>query len=254
MTVDNTPAMPPKTGASEEDAAIARSIRALVRGALKASLATIDAQTGHPYASLLTVATDPEGQPVFLISKLALHTRNLAADSRASLLFDATDGHANPLAGARATLIGRAHVTTSGGARSRFIARHPGSAGTADFPDFSFWTLAVERAHYIGGFGRIRTLAADVLKGPAALADLVAMEPSLIEDLNLRLTAELQAIGQAIPKPGEGPWHISGLDAEGADLANGLRALRVDFNHPAATAEEVRALLTDQLRLRAVQQ
>src|SRR5688572_19021886 len=131
MTVDNTPATPRRTGASEEDAAIARSIRALVRGALKASLATIDAQTGHPYASLITVATTPEGQPVFLISKLALHTRNLAADSRASLLFDATDGHANPLAGARATLIGRAYVTTSETARSRFIARHPGSAGTA---------------------------------------------------------------------------------------------------------------------------
>ena len=254
MTVDNRPAMPLRTGASEEDAAIARSIRALVRGALKASLATIDAQTGHPYASLITVATDPAGQPVFLISKLALHTRNLAADSRASLLFDATDGHANPLAGARATLIGQAHVTTSDAARSRFVARHPGSAQTAEFPDFSFWTLAVERAHYIGGFGRIRTLEADVLEGPHALMDLTAAEPALIEDLNRTLTSELQAVGQAVPKPEEGPWQICGLDAEGADLANGRRAHRVDFARPAATAEEARELFLDQLGLRAAQQ
>ncbi|MFM9847846.1 MAG: HugZ family protein [Hyphomicrobiaceae bacterium] len=254
MTVDNKPAKPLRTGASEEDAAIARSIRALVRGALKASLATIDAQTGHPYASLITVTTDPAGQPVFLISRLALHTRNLAADSRASLLFDATDGHANPLAGARATLIGRAHVTTSEAARSRFIARHPGSAGTADFPDFSFWTLAVERAHYIGGFGRIRTLAADMLKGPPASVDLTAAEPTLIEDLNQALTPELQATGQTVPKPEEGAWHVCGLDAEGADLANGLHALRVDFARPATSAEEVHGLLADQLLLRAAQQ
>ncbi len=254
MSVDNRPAVQPRSSTSEEDAAIARAIRTLVRGALKASLATIDAQTGHPYASLITVATSPEGQPVFLISKLALHTRNLAADSRASILFDATDGHANPLGGARATLIGRAHVTTNAVARSRFIARHPGSAGTADFPDFSFWTLAVERAHYIGGFGRIRTLAADGLERPPALVDLAAAEPTLIEDLNRTVASDLQVVGQTMPEPEEGPWHITGLDAEGADLANGLRALRVDFNHPAATAEEVRALLTDQLRLRAVQQ
>ena len=254
MTVDNKPAMPLRSGASEEDAAIARSIRALVRGALKASLATIDAQTGHPYASLITVATNPEGQPVFLISKLALHTRNLAADSRASLLFDATDGHANPLAGARATLIGLASITKDEVARSRFIARHPGSAGTADFPDFSFRTLAVERAHYIGGFGRIRTVAADVLDGPPALVGLTATEPALIEDLNRSLASELLTVGQSMPKQEEGVWHICGVDAEGADLANGLRALRVNFDRPAAAAEEVRGLLADQLRLRAVQQ
>jgi heme iron utilization protein len=254
MSVDNRPAVQPLSRTSEEDAAIARAIRTLVRGALKASLATIDAQTGHPYASLITVATSPEGQPVFLISKLALHTRNLAADSRASLLFDATDGHANPLAGARATLIGRAHVTTSAVARSRFVARHPGSAGTADFPDFSFWTLVVERAHYIGGFGRIRTLAADALEGPPALADLTAAEPTLTEDLNRSVASELQVVGQTMPRPEEGAWHICGVDAEGADLANGLRALRVDFSRPATTAGEVSGLLADQLRLRAAQQ
>lgn len=254
MNVDKNPAVPVQSAASAEDAAIAHAIRGLVRGALKASLATIDAQTGHPYASLVTVATDPEGRPIFLISKLALHTRNLTADNRASLLFDATDGHANPLAGARATLIGRAHVTTNGTARSRFVARHPGSAGTADFPDFSFWTLALERAHYIGGFGRIRTLAAGLLAGPSAPDDLAAAEAALIADFNQSLTAELQTAGQALPRQEEGQWYICGLDAEGADLANGLRALRVDFARPAAAANDVRGLLAEQLCLRAAQQ
>jgi putative heme iron utilization protein len=199
------------------------------------------------------VATDPEGRPVFLISKLALHTRNLTADNRASLLFDATDGHANPLAGARTTLMGRAHVTTSASARSRFLARHPGSAGAADFPDFSFWTLAVERAHYIGGFGRIRTLTADVLKAPATLDDLATKEAALMMDLNYVLASELRTAGRSVQQD-EGPWHISGLDAEGADLTNGPRALRLDFAHPATSIEEVRGLLAEQLRLRAAQQ
>jgi putative heme iron utilization protein len=134
------------------------------------------------------------------------------------------------------------------------LARHPGSAGTADFPDFSFWTLAAERAHYIGGFGRIRTLVADVLAGPSAPAGLTAAEPALIEGLNQSLASELQTAGQVAPRPEQGTWHFCGLDAEGADLADGLRALRVDFARRAASVDEVRDLLADQLRLRAAQQ
>ena len=48
-----------------------------MRTALKGSLATLDRETGHPYASLVLVATEPDGAPIFLISRLALHTRNL---------------------------------------------------------------------------------------------------------------------------------------------------------------------------------
>lgn len=93
-----------------------------------------------------------------------------------------------------------------------------------------------------------------MLKGPPALADLTAAEPTLIEDLNRTLTPELQATGQTVPEPEEGAWHVCGLDAEGADLANGLRMLRVNFARPATSAEEVRGLLADQLLLRAAQQ
>lgn len=175
MNVDKKPLAEPTAASSQskmDDADIAGSIRSLVRGSLKAALATLDAKTGHPYASLVTVSTSLTGNPVFLISKLALHTQNLIQDPRASLLFDATDGHADPLAGARATLIGRARITTDECDRARMIARHPGAARTADFPDFSFWTLDIERAHYIGGFGRIRTLSAEALASPPAPRDL----------------------------------------------------------------------------------
>ena len=71
-------------------AELAAEARALVRRALKASLATIAAGSGYPYASLITVATEASGAPVFLISGLAQHTKNLAQDPRASILFDGT--------------------------------------------------------------------------------------------------------------------------------------------------------------------
>jgi len=98
MQGNANPEHPAPQGPSPGDAA-----RGLMREALKASLATLDQSTGHPYASLVTIATDVDGTPLLLISKLALHTKNLEADSRASLLFDGTDAPAthSPEGGSR---------------------------------------------------------------------------------------------------------------------------------------------------------
>ena len=109
-------------------AELAADARALVRRALKASLATIAAGSGYPYASLITVATEASGAPVFLISTLAQHTKNLSLDPRASILFDGTGAAGDPLQGARVTLYGKAEKTGEEAARRRFLARHPEAA------------------------------------------------------------------------------------------------------------------------------
>jgi hypothetical protein len=96
-----------------------------MRTALKGALATLDRATGHPYASLILLATEPGGAPTFLISRLALHTRNLEQDSRASVLIDGTGGLGDPLTGGRLTLTGVARPSTSPTALRRFLARHP---------------------------------------------------------------------------------------------------------------------------------
>ena len=67
-----------------------KAARTLVRCALKGALATIDRRTGAPYASLVTVATASDGTPLLVVSRLALHTQNIEADPRASLLVDGT--------------------------------------------------------------------------------------------------------------------------------------------------------------------
>ncbi len=145
---------------TQNQASAAQLARRLVRSGRKAFLGTLDKATGHPHVSLVTVATEPDGSPVLLISRLAVHTQNLMADARCSLLYDATDLKGDPLAGGRVTMIGSAQPTQSGTARRRFLARHPEAEGYASFADFSFYVLKVERAHYIGGFGRIVTFPA----------------------------------------------------------------------------------------------
>ena len=93
--------------------------RRLMRSALTGSLATLEGDSGHPYASLVLIATAPDASPIFLISRLALHTRNLARDPRASLLLQdgAADGEimaetmADTMAASRLTLIGESHAS-----------------------------------------------------------------------------------------------------------------------------------------------
>src|SRR6186713_671074 len=110
---------------------------------------------GYPYGSFVTVAFD-EGDPIFLISRLAEHTKNLERDPRASLLVAET-GAADPLANGRVTLLGPCtRVEGDGGsARAAFLAAHPNASYYADFRDFGFWKLQVNSIRYIGGYGRM---------------------------------------------------------------------------------------------------
>src|SRR6202165_5390894 len=110
---------------------------------------------GYPYGSFVTGAFD-DGNPIFLISGLAEHTKNLERDPRASLLV-AEGGSEDPLANGRVTMLGPCtRVEGDGGsARAAFLTAHPNSAYYADFRDFAFWKLRVFAIRYIGGYGRM---------------------------------------------------------------------------------------------------
>jgi heme iron utilization protein len=106
-------------------AELAADARGLVRRALKASLATIASGSNYPYASLITTATEASGAPIFLISGLAQHTKNLAQDPRASILFDGTGAAGDPLQGARVTLLGRAEKVVDGSSQAQVPGKAP---------------------------------------------------------------------------------------------------------------------------------
>lgn len=155
--------------ARNEDVDLARRMLA---GARDATLATAfvgarPEERGWPYASLVLVATDAMGMPLLLLSDLAEHTRNLRDDPRVSLLIDDTKGHEDRLAAARLTLLGHASVIADeaerADARARFLARHPSAATYADFKDFQFYRVTLDRAHLVAGFGRIRWIEAGAL-------------------------------------------------------------------------------------------
>lgn len=231
------------------------AVRRLLRRSTQAALATALARdgSGRPYASLVLVALDLDASPLLLLSDLADHSANLRAEPRAALLFDGTAGLADPLAGPRATLIGRIVPVENREAlrrlSGRFLARHPTARQYAGFGDFRLYRMDLDKAHMVAGFGRIHWLeAGDVLLDPATCEALAQGESELVEALNRDKARNLQAIAQRAlaPAPGaaaEGSWALTGLDPEGLDLHCNRDRLRVDFPAPVADAAGVRAAL-----------
>jgi heme iron utilization protein len=222
--------------------------KTLLRATRSGSLATIDRNTGHPFASLVNVATDSDGAPLILISRLSTHTANLEADGRASLLLAAT-GKCDPLAHPRLTLIGSfARVAPDDPReprlRRRFLARHPKSELYAGFADFSFWRLAAVSAHLNGGFARAADLAAtDVMTDIAGAADLIEAEASAVAHMNTDHADAVRLYATKLLGAEDGPWRLTGLDPDGLDLACGDAALRLPFPEHVITAEQLRRIV-----------
>jgi putative heme iron utilization protein len=230
-----------KDGAFSPIKETAGTARGMVRAALKGALATVHKVSSHPYASLVLTATDADGAPILLISRLAVHTQNLLSDPRASLLVDATGTEADPMEGARVTLVGAVAPTDSQAARARFLARHPSAAGYADFPDFGFFRLSPGSAHYIGGFGKIFDLPAeDLLVALEGAEGLVEAEPGIVSHINADHADAIELYATKLLGAAPGAWRMTGIDPEGCDLVLGTRGLRLPFGSRVTDATAAR--------------
>jgi putative heme iron utilization protein len=215
----------------------------LLRRCERGALATL--LSGAPYASLVLLAADLDGSPLLLLSDLAQATRNLKADLRASILVSATETGRDPLDSPRLTLLGRVQATSEPRHRQRYLARQPQSALYADFGDFHFYRMAVERAHYVGGFGKIAWIeAADLLTADSAQG-LAGAEAVLAEWINRERRAELDLCVNRLAGRGGAGWQVTGIDPDGIDLRRADDIARLDFAAPAPTDEAFRAAFAD---------
>ncbi|MGH6931859.1 MAG: HugZ family protein [Dongiaceae bacterium] len=121
--------------------------------------------SGWPYGSLVLLAMAEDGAPLLLLSDLAEHAKNIAADPRIALLIDGTAGLADPLTGSRVTVLGRAEKSADARLTDRFVTRHPSAKRYAGFADFHPYRIAIAGAHLVAGFGRIHWIPAKELTG-----------------------------------------------------------------------------------------
>jgi putative heme iron utilization protein len=215
----------------------------LLREGRSGALATLMPGSGDPYCSLVNVATEPSGAPLMLLSTLALHTKNVAADNRVSLMLDERkDG--DPLEGARVMLMGTMAKTDPAPARTAYLLRHPEAEQFVDFADFSFFRMAITRAHLVAGFGRIVDLAPqDILVDLADAGDLIAAQADAIAHMNDDHAEACRLYATKLLGAPNGDWRCVGIDPEGIELQSGRMALRLAFPQRVNGPGPLRAVL-----------
>ena len=222
--------------------------RALLRSGRSGTLATLDRNTGHPFASLVNMATDRDGAPTILVSRLATHTANLEADGRASLLMAET-GKGDALAHPRLTVLGAFRPIGREDAeeprlRARFLLRHPKSELYAGFADFGFWRMDIVSAHLNGGFARAADLvAADVLSDHSDASELAESADGAIAHMNGDHVEACRLYATQLLKAADGPWRCVGIAPEGVELQSGGDAIWLPFPQRVRTPHQLRAVL-----------
>ena len=221
------------------------AVKKLLREARSGALATLMPGSGDPYCSLVNVASAPDGSPLLLLSRLAVHTGNLLADPRISLMLDERkDG--DPLEGARVMLMGTAVASDDRHDRRRYLARHPEAASFAGFADFGFYRLALKTAHLVAGFGRIVDLApGEVLIAVDDAAALIDAEADIVDHLNGEHAEAMRLYATKLLGAPDGAWRCAGCDPEGLELQRGRSALRLPFRRRVASPGALRQLLKE---------
>jgi hypothetical protein len=220
--------------------------KSLLRRSRQGALATLMAQSGDPYCSLVNVASAPDGAPIVLISRLAVHTKNILADSRVSLMLDER-APGDPLEGARIMLAGRAEEVRGDDRetlRRRYLNAHPSAEAFVDFRDFSFFRIRASGMHLVAGFGRIIDLRPEqFLTDIGDAAALVAAEQGAVEHMNEDHREAMNLYATRLLGAESSDWRCTGCDPEGFDLQAGSVAMRLEFPERVTTPGDLRKIL-----------
>jgi putative heme iron utilization protein len=217
--------------------------RTLLREALSGALATLMPGSGDPYCSLVNVATAADGAPLLLVSTLAIHTKNLLADPRVSLMLDERK-EGDPLEGARIMLMGTVARTDDAQDRARYLARHPEAEQFAGFKDFAFYRMTLTRVHLVAGFGRIVDLTPqDVLTDMSGADALRDAEAGAVAHMNADHKDALRLYATKLRNAVDGEWRCTGCDPDGLDLRLGRTGLRLLFPQRVTGPGPLRAVL-----------
>ena len=231
---------------SSRKRSLSQRIRDQLRSAHVAAIATLDRETGEPYSALTVFAVDHDATPILLLTGLSDHRKNLNQDTRASLLIDDVRDLEHPMTGPRLSVQGKIVATDDPHLRERYLSRHPAAAQYADFGDFGFYRLEVERVHYVGGFGVAKWFEAeDILYDNSTAPALRQAESGIIAHMNEDHGAALDLYAQKFLALNGRGWTMTGIDPEGLDLRNGGQVARLTFDSEISTAAAARQRLVE---------
>jgi putative heme iron utilization protein len=222
--------------------------RSLLRRSRQGALATLMTGSGDPYCSLVNVASHADGSPILLISRLAIHTRNLLDDPRVSLMLDER-AEGDPLEGARIMLAGRAEEASGDDVaifRRRYLNAHPSAEAFVDFKDFSFFRIRPTAAHLVAGFGRIVDLNPQQFLTDLSEAEaLLEAEQGAIDHMNADHLEAMNLYATRLLGAAPADWRCTGCDPDGIDMQAGPTTLRLDFPRRIVTPAALRQILKE---------
>ena len=248
-------AAPASTTPPVPEPPFAERVRTLLHVARHGTLATHSRKRGgFPFASLMPYGLAADGRPTFLISTMAMHTQNLAADPRASLLVAQPGWTEDPLAGARATLLGevrRLEGAAADAVRDEYLARHPNARTWVDFEDFAFFALAVVDLYYVAGFGAMGWVEATDY-GEARPDPLVDAESAIVGHMNADHADALVEYCRHFAGVAADSATMTAVDRMGfrvrARSGGRLHGVRINFPREVRTSAEARSVLVAMLR------
>ena len=231
---------------STPDFDASRLARSLLRRSRQGALATLMTGSGDPYCSLVNVASHADGSPILLISRLAVHTRNILDDPRVSVMLDER-AEGDPLEGARIMLSGRAEEAKGADLelmRRRYLNAHPSAEAFVNFGDFSFFRIRPSGTHLVAGFGRIVDLKPDrFLTDISDAAALLEAEQGAVDHMNADHRDATNLYATRLLGAEAADWRCTGCDPDGIDLQAGSKILRLDFPERVTTPGELRKML-----------
>jgi len=248
------------SGAASDQPAVpepsfAERARTLMYTARIGSLSTLSRkQLGFPFGSVMPYGLDEQGRPIFLISTMAMHTQNLQADPRASLLVTEDNAGSDPLGASRVTVVGnvlpvpRSEVAE---ARKLYLARYANSKYWVDFEDFSFYRMDVVDIYYVGGFGVMGWVSASeyVRSQPDPLADSMA---EIIQHMNADHKDAIVLLARRFARIESQEATMTEVDRLGFQLRlktqDGMRGVRIAFLREVGNPAETRKVLVEMVQ------
>jgi putative heme iron utilization protein len=224
------------------------------------SLSTLSRkQPGFPFGSVMPYGLDSRGRPTFLISTMAMHTQNLQADPRASLLVTQAsstqaDASGDPLGASRVTLVGNVLTIPKPevpDARQLYLERYANSKYWVDFEDFSFYRMDVLDVYYVGGFGVMGWVqASDYGQAqPDPLADDAA---GIIEHMNTDHKDALILLGRALAGIESQEAAMTAVDRLGFHVRlkthDSMKGARIAFLREVRNSGEARKVLVEMVQ------
>jgi heme iron utilization protein len=219
------------------------------------SLSTLSRkQPGFPFGSVMPYALDARGRPIFLISSMAMHTQNLQADSRASLLVTQPDTSGDPLGASRVTVMGNVLPIPQpeiAEARKLYLERYANSKYWVDFEDFSFYRMDVLDVYYVGGFGVMGWVPASDynLAQPDPLADAAT---GIIEHMNADHKDALILLARVFGGIESHEAAMTAVDRLGFHVrlktADGMKGIRIGFLREVSNPAETRKVLVEMVQ------